>query len=46
MYGRTAQGTPFRLPRSDPIQQAPSEMKVLARHPAGGLLFWGRQVRA
>lgn len=36
MYGRTAQGTPFRLPRNDPILQAPCGMLVLARQPAGG----------
>lgn len=52
MYGRTAQGTPFRLPRNDPILQAPSGMKVLAAPPRWGPLFvslqgspgWGQRL--
>lgn len=37
MYGRTAQGTPYRLPRNDPILQAPRREKaLLARLPRCG----------
>jgi hypothetical protein len=36
MYGRTAQGTPFRLPRNDPIPQAlMGSSSLYARSPLG-----------
>lgn len=43
MYGRTAQGTPFRLPRNDPLLQYPSgELASATRSPLG---FFDKECR-
>lgn len=47
MYGRTAQGTPFRLPRNDPIPQYPcGEWLSQSALPAGVFCetMWPRQI--